>query len=75
MKRLTLATAFMTAPDARLALFLNATPLIVNAAIKFVPRIKPRSLEARTFLDVFESVLPAGTHSYEDNKISVFLPA
>lgn len=61
------------------AVFLNATPLIVNAARKFVPMIRPFidacSLEARLYLDHFDSVLPADTHTQVVDKISIFLPS
>jgi len=45
--------------------FFNVVPLIVNAAIKVVPKIKhlvkPRSTESKTFLALFQHVLPSHT--------------
>ena len=52
-------------------LFFNVVPLVVNAARALVPRIKhlvsPRSLEAETYLSLFENVSPASTEYPEVN--------
>lgn len=49
--------------------FFNVVPLFVNAVIKLVPLIKhlvnPRSLEAETFLTLFQNGLPADTKNHE----------
>jgi len=49
--------------------FFNVVPLIVNAAIKVIPRIrhlmKPRSTESETFSTLFDHVLPAKTAEHE----------
>lgn len=61
------------------SVFLNATPLVVNAARKCVPILKPfvtaRSTEAKLFVSHFESVFPADTKTHIVDKISVFLPS
>lgn len=58
-------------------IFVNVTPLIVNASMKIVPIIKqyvtPRSTEAKHFIHHFENVFPADTGKHEINNISVFL--
>lgn len=49
--------------------FFNVVPLIVNAAIKVIPRIRhlvqPRSTESETFSILFDHVLPAKTAKHE----------
>lgn len=59
-------------------IFLNATPLVVNAAMKVVPFIKdhvlPRSLEAKHFINHFENVSAADTKNHIIEQIPVFLP-
>lgn len=61
------------------SVFVNVTPLIVNAARKFVPvlkpHIKPRSTESEVYSQHFENVLAADTHSHTVDKINVFLPS
>lgn len=51
--------------------FFNVVPLIVNAAIKVVPKIKhlivARSTESETFSTLFDHVLPAKTTEHEVN--------
>jgi hypothetical protein len=51
--------------------FFNVVPLLVNAAIAVVPKIKhlvaPRSTESETFLTLFQHVLPADTANHEVN--------
>lgn len=51
--------------------FFNVVPLIVNAAIKVIPKIKhlvqPRSTESKTFSTLFDHVLPAKTAEHEVN--------
>jgi hypothetical protein len=51
--------------------FFNVVPLFVNAAVKLVPLIKhlvsPRSMEGKTFLTLFQHVLPADTVNHEVN--------
>ncbi|WP_200233473.1 hypothetical protein [Thiohalocapsa halophila] len=51
--------------------FFNVVPLIVNAAVKLVPTIKhlvsPRSTEGKTYLDIFQHILPADTRRPEVN--------
>ncbi|MBS1020103.1 hypothetical protein JK205_14370 [Gluconobacter cerinus] len=59
------------------SIFINVTPLIVNACKKFTPVIrpyvKPRSLESRQFLTMFDDVFEADTHKHIVNKINIFL--
>jgi len=51
--------------------FFNIVPLLVNAAIKLVPLIKhlvlPRSMEAETYLTLFQHAQPADTTRHEVN--------
>lgn len=51
--------------------FFNVVPLLVNAAIELIPRIKhlvrPRSTESEIFLELFDHVLPANTSEHEVN--------
>lgn len=51
--------------------FFNVVPLFVNAAAKLVPLIKhlvsPRSMEGKTYLTLFQHVLPADTTNHEVN--------
>jgi hypothetical protein len=51
--------------------FFNVVPLFVNAAVKLIPLIKhlvsPRSMEGKTFLTLFQHVLPADTANHEVN--------
>ncbi|WP_374949579.1 hypothetical protein [Mucilaginibacter sp.] len=58
--------------------FLNATPLVVNASIKIIPIVKdyvrPRSLEARHFIEHFDGLPPANTQQHAIEQISIFLP-
>jgi hypothetical protein len=58
--------------------FFNVVPLIVNAAGKLVPFIKPhidaRSTEARAFATLFEDMPPALTKQHEATPITIFLP-
>lgn len=60
------------------AVFINATPLLVNAAHRFVPLLKShinaRSVEAETYLDHFETVSFADTHSHVLRRITLALP-
>lgn len=60
------------------SVFLNATPLIVNAGIKFIPAIKdlitPKSIEAKHFITHFQNIEPADTQQHVIHKISIFLP-
>lgn len=50
-------------------IFINAVPLIVNAAAKLVPLImefvSPRSLEGETYLTLFQHIQPADTKNHE----------
>lgn len=50
-------------------IFINAVPLLVNAAVTIVPLIKnlvsPRSMEGETYLTAFQHVLPADTVNHE----------
>jgi hypothetical protein len=61
------------------AVFINVTPLMVNAARKFVPAVrphlKPRSMESKIYSQLFENVMAADTHSHVVDKISIFLPS
>lgn len=60
------------------AVFINATPLLVNAARRAVPMLKPhinaRSVEAETYLDHFQTVSPADTHSHILRQVTLGLP-
>jgi hypothetical protein len=60
------------------ATFINATPLLFNAPRRAVPMLKPhinaRSVEAETYLDHFQVVSPAGTHSHILRQVTLCLP-
>lgn len=51
--------------------FFNVVPLIVNAAIKVIPKIKhlvqPRSTESKTFSTLFDHISPARTAEHKVN--------
>lgn len=59
------------------AIFLNITPLVINAVRRVVPTLKPhikaRSVEAETYLDHFESVAPLDTHTHSLRPIALAL--
>jgi hypothetical protein len=58
--------------------FFNVVPLIVNAASKIVPHIKPHiratSTEAQSFSLLFDGMPPADTHKHVVDAITIFLP-
>lgn len=58
--------------------FFNVIPLVVNAASKIVPIIKPfinaTSLEAETYITLFDGMKPASIHEHLIHLISVALP-
>ena len=60
-------------------IFFNSVPLIVNALIKLMPilrgYIKPESVEAETFADLYKYVLPSKTHRHVVNTFTLALPA
>lgn len=58
--------------------FVNVVPLLVNAAAKVIPLIKPlvtpRSTESKVYLSLFEDMVPADTHNHDVNCGPIAIP-